>query len=160
MHVIVLLRVRKNRLATARRLRLDYRLLGRLFVLQLMIGAAVRIVAWRTLRRLMPAFRMLCGGPLDAGREADFLRALDASSRRLPGTSTCLVRALVTEVLFDTRAAPVRVTIGVRRIDSRLESHAWAERQGRIIVGGIGSEDPRSLELPFVPLLVCPTTLK
>jgi hypothetical protein len=125
-----------------------------------MIGAAVRIVAWRTLRRLMPAFRMLCGGPLDAGRETDFLWALDASSRRLSGMSTCLVRALVTEALFDSYEAPVRVTIGVRRIDSRLESHAWAERQGRVIVGGIGSADPTSLEFPFVPLLVCPTTLR
>src|SRR5881398_2794783 len=61
--------------------------------------------------------------------------------RRTGAYSTCLVRALVAEMLLTGIDRPMRLMIGVRRAaDSRLESHAWIERDGRVIVGGAGGD--------------------
>jgi len=64
--------------------------------------------------------------------------ALEVSGRRLAGLSTCLVRALVAELLLGSPGQPTRLTIGVRHgtNGSTLESHAWVAREGRVVIGG------------------------
>ena len=47
------------------------------------------------------------------------------------------MQALVADLLLGQRDRPVHVMIGVRfRAKGILESHAWIERDGRVIVGG------------------------
>ena len=139
----------------------DYRLLLWVFLLQLAMAFALRVVRWPTLRRAMPVVRPQVVRALGAVSETEFLWALEASARRLPRVrvSSCLVRALVTELVLDSRDDPVRVTVGVRRVASRLEGHAWVERGGRVIVGEALS-GATSVRSSFVPHFFCQTTIR
>jgi hypothetical protein len=138
----------------------DYRLLLWVSLLHLAMAFALRVVSWPTLRRAMPVFRALVIRPLGAVGEVDFLWALEASARRLSPVSSCLVRALVTELVLDSHDDPVRVTVGVRRIAARLEGHAWVERGGRVIVGEVPTNAATSVRSSFVPHFFCQTTIK
>ena len=62
--------------------------------------------------------------------------AIEATGRRLGRLSTCLVRALVAELVLDSNDGPVSLTIGVRRTAAgALEAHAWLARQDRVLIG-------------------------
>ena len=62
--------------------------------------------------------------------------AIDATGRRLGPLSTCLVRALVAELVLDSNDGPLSLTIGVRRTAAgTLDSHAWVTRADRVLVG-------------------------
>ena len=66
----------------------------------------------------------------------DVVRAIEGVGRRLPGISTCLVRAFVAELLLGSPARPLRLTIGVKRTaDGLLESHAWVTDQDSVLIG-------------------------
>ena len=140
---------------TSRRSLHAYRLLAQVSVLQLAVAFALRVVRWPTLRRAMPLFRAVGVTPFGAIREPDFLWALDASARRLPRVSNCLVRGLVAELVLDSREDPVQITIGVRRIAATLEAHAWVERNGSVIVGEARTAGAPPVQSSFVPMLVC-----
>ncbi|WP_423787627.1 lasso peptide biosynthesis B2 protein, partial [Klebsiella pneumoniae] len=47
--------------------------------------------------------------------EAQVIWAIEATGRRLPRVSTCLVRAIVAEILLASRNRPLQVRIGIRR---------------------------------------------
>lgn len=100
---------------------------------------------------MMPA---LCAGGrrFVSAPEPRVVWALEATGRRLRGASTCLVKALVAEMLLGSIDRPLHVTIGVRRSGARLESHAWVERDGRVILGDVrrGAADPGA---SFAPML-------
>jgi hypothetical protein len=70
------------------------------------------------------------------GSEERVAWAIEATGRRLGGSSTCLVRALVAELVLGSPERPVTLTIGVRRTASgALEAHAWVGREGRVLIG-------------------------
>ena len=61
--------------------------------------------------------------------------ALGAAARRVPG-ATCLVQALAARILLGRQRIPAVVRIGVaRERGAPLESHAWVEGEGRVVVG-------------------------
>src|SRR5207248_10673296 len=61
--------------------------------------------------------------------------ALGAAARRVPG-ATCLVQALAARILLGRQRIPAVVRIGVaRERGAPLESHAWVESEGRVVVG-------------------------
>jgi hypothetical protein len=151
------------------------RLLAGAALLQLVVAVAVRITPvsnlWRTAGRLRGLRRMIPGEAGGAerseprltrggspaqtrGDEDQVIRAIDATGRWLPLVSTCLVRAIVAEILLASPDRPLTVTIGIRRTRASgdrdawggLEAHAWVERDGRALVGGPG-------EHLFAPLL-------
>ncbi|MGH9144935.1 MAG: lasso peptide biosynthesis B2 protein [Vicinamibacterales bacterium] len=67
--------------------------------------------------------------------------AVAAAARRLPVSTTCLVRALAADMVLRRRGHASTLRIGVRRQKSNectapLEAHAWIECDGRVIVGG------------------------
>jgi len=114
----------------------DWRLLIGVGLLQIVTALAVRATPLSTLRRTAARFRMLAN-LVSGGAEERVIWAIEATGRRLPRVSTCLVRAIVAELLLTSRDRPVRVRIGVRRLTSGVfEAHAWAERDGRALVGG------------------------
>jgi len=61
--------------------------------------------------------------------------AVAVASSCVPAT-TCLVRALVAQVLLGRRGYPARLCIGVAKGDGgQLEAHAWVECRGRVVIG-------------------------
>ena len=63
--------------------------------------------------------------------------AIEATVRRLPGLSTCLVRALVGEMRLSSPERPLSLVIGVKRtLSGGLLSHAWLRDRERVLIGG------------------------
>ena len=113
---------------------------------QVVAAATLRVMplsAWRTgagrFRRLAQFFIQ--------GSDERIVWAIEATGRRLGGLSTCLIRALVAELVLDANdAGPVSLTIGVRRTASgAFEAHAWLARKDRVLIGAPADE--------YVPLV-------
>jgi hypothetical protein len=115
------------------------------------------------LRRLVTGGRRIDGRPADgAGAFADqVVWAVTAASRRVPGRSTCLSRALTVQALLARRGWPSRLQVGVVRGQrSQLEGHAWVECHGRVLIGGTAAEIrnfTRLAAFDVEPLLELPT---
>jgi hypothetical protein len=102
------------------------------------LHGARRVLAW-----LRPLALALAGRP----SEARVIWALAARGRWLGGGSTCLGRALVAELLLETIERPLTVVIGVATGKSGMRSHAWIERNGRVLIGG---DDAKRQYVPLV----------
>jgi hypothetical protein len=74
------------------------------------------------------------------GSDERIVWAIEATARRLGRLSTCLLRALVAELLLDTGNDTICFTIGIRRTADALEAHAWLARNGRVIIGAPADE--------------------
>jgi hypothetical protein len=102
---------------------------------QVVAAAALRAMPLLALRagvsRCRPLARFLV-----RGSDNRIAWAIEATGRRLGRLSTCLIRALVGELVLDSNDGPVSVTIGVRRTAAgALEAHAWLARQDRVLIG-------------------------
>ncbi|HEY2991288.1 MAG TPA: lasso peptide biosynthesis B2 protein [Methylomirabilota bacterium] len=63
--------------------------------------------------------------------------AVAAVGRRLPG-ATCLVQALAASIMLARGGTRAIVRIGVaRERGGPLESHAWVESEGRVVIGDV-----------------------
>ena len=124
---------------------------------RLLVAAVLILMGIRAGRRLLP-FRVLrrCvsrlaqppasppPGPFSAERT---IRAVKVAARSLPGTTTCLARALAAQVLLARQGHPARLCIGIARSESgSAEAHAWLESHGRTLIGEF--EHGRYLPLP------------
>ena len=75
------------------------------------------------------------------GSDERIVWAIEATARRLGRLSTCLIRALVAELMLDSNEGPLSLTIGVRRTAAgALEAHAWLARRDRILTGATADE--------------------
>ena len=110
-------------------------------IAQALVRAALVVMPIRAVRRTGVGLRF-CGRLIAACWNEDrLLAAIDATGRRLGSSSTCLVRALVAEILLAGVDGPMRLVIGVRRgAHCGLESHAWIERDSRVIVGATAGD--------------------
>jgi hypothetical protein len=119
----------------------DLRLLAVVCTSQLALGAAVRLARVASIRAATSRCRTLAQRAAGSNAER-VVWAIEGVGRRLPRVSTCLTRALAAELLLTTDGAPGHIRIGIRRARSgALESHAWFERNGRILVGQVGADD-------------------
>jgi transglutaminase superfamily protein len=67
--------------------------------------------------------------------------AVSAASRRMPGRSTCLSRALTVQALLARAGCPSRLQVGVMRgPQGAVEGHAWVEYEDRVLIGGSADE--------------------
>jgi Transglutaminase-like superfamily len=67
--------------------------------------------------------------------------AVSAASRRMPGRSTCLSRALTVQAMLAGAGCPSRLQVGVMRgPQGAVEGHAWVEYEGRVLIGGSADE--------------------
>ena len=120
--------------------RSDVRLLSVALIGEVALGIALRMVPARVLSRAIARYRAGLSRLVRAPEER-VAWAIEAVGRRLPWISTCLVRALLADLVLGGAECSGHVTIGVRRAaGGRLESHAWFERNGRILVGGGGAD--------------------
>ncbi len=114
----------------------------------LVIMASVRLALWT-----LP-FRWIKRAVESAGPQSRFrghisqrklLWAVHLASARIPH-ATCLTQAVTAHLLLNWAGLDGKLKIGIR-CDSKFESHAWVESNGRIVVGD--SEDIGK----FVPML-------
>lgn len=134
--------VRPGRLACARWSRLtpaDWWLLVAVAVAQVAAAAALRAMPLPVVRAGAGRCRRLAR-LLVQGSDERVVWAIEATGKRLGRLSTCLIRALVAELVLDTNRGPLHLTIGVRRTAGRLEAHAWLARQDRILIGATADE--------------------
>lgn len=118
----------------------DWRLLAAVAVAQVVTAVALRAVPLPALRGGASRFRRL-GRFLARGSDERIVWAIEATGRRLGRLSTCLIRALVAELMVDSNDGPVSLTIGVRRTATgTLEAHAWLARQDRVLIGATADE--------------------
>lgn len=129
------------RLSSAKR-----RLLVEAAVLLETIKLGLRLLPFKILRRLLTRVSRASAGTLYGTLEARaFVRevtwAIEAASLYIPGTKTCLVRALAAQVLLDRRGCPSLLHIGVLKgVGGRLQAHAWVESGGEVLIGGEEAE--------------------
>jgi Transglutaminase-like superfamily len=64
--------------------------------------------------------------------------AVTAAATRFPFWHTCLVKALVTDLMLRRRGMPSSIFVGVRRgqIES-IDAHAWVESGGAVVIGAL-----------------------
>ena len=118
----------------------DCRLLAAVAVAQIGAAAALRLMPLLTLRTGINRVRRL-GQFFVRGSDERIAWAIEAVGRRLGRLSTCLIRALVAELVLNESRGPVSITIGVKRTAAgTLEAHAWVTRQNRVLVGATADE--------------------
>jgi hypothetical protein len=109
--------------------------------------AVLFIVTARILLIVAPIDRLLTGerAPGERGlltsapgdpRAAVVAQALRSASRRLPGKTTCLARALAGLWMLRRRRLGAVVHLGMRREAAGLAAHAWLESAGGVVCGG------------------------
>lgn len=108
-------------------------------VAQVIVAAALRMMALPALRAGGHRVRRLAR-VLVVGSDERIVWAIEAAGRRLGRVSSCLVRALVAEVVLDPSRGPLSLTIGVRRSSGTLEAHAWLTRQDCVIIGATSDQ--------------------
>jgi hypothetical protein len=115
----------------------DCRLLLSVSIVQLLAMAAVAWVPIPTARGALMKVRRSALALRGVSSEARVIWAIEATGRWHTGGSSCLARALAAELLLPPVGQPLIVVIGVTSpINGRLKSHAWIERDGRVLVGG------------------------
>jgi hypothetical protein len=113
----------------------DWQLLVAVAVAQVVAAAALRVMPLRALRVSVSRCRRVARF-IVRGSDTRIAWAIEATGRRLGRLSTCLIRALVAELVLDSNDGPVSLTIGVRRTAAgALEAHAWLARQDRVLIG-------------------------
>jgi hypothetical protein len=123
----------------------DWRLLVAAAVAQVVAAASLRVMPIPRLRAGARGFRRLAQF-FARGSDEQVAWAIEATGRRLGRLSTCLIRALVAELMLDSNDGPLSLTIGVRRTAAgTLEAHAWLARRDRVLIGATADE--------YVPLV-------
>jgi Transglutaminase-like superfamily len=121
----------------------ERRLLIRATLLTSVVQVSLGRLPFTMLRRLVTGGRRndnkgAAGDPMLA---TQVVWAVTAASRRVPGSATCLSRALTVHAMLLRRGYPSCLHIGVIRSgQGELEGHAWVESEGRILIGGTASE--------------------
>ena len=129
-HALKLSRAEKVLLLQAAAWLMWIRLLLALFAYR-RVTALVR----RWARPVRNPWALTCG-PLPAPEVVG--RLVAAAANRIPGT-TCLPRALATQVLLCRRGHAAQLRLGVNRDPKdRFEAHAWVETHGRVVIGDVG----------------------
>lgn len=135
----------------------ERRLFGRALLLLGLVRVLLRRAPLRALLRFArPAAAR--SGPAGArvlssgARARAIAQAVERAARVLPGTSTCLARALVAQRLLQQAGLVAELRIGVARDDSAagLAAHAWVVHDGRVLVGDQPQLE-RYDELPRLP---------
>ena len=80
----------------------------------------------------------------DAREAAEWLaRRVERASRRLPGTSKCLPKAIALQWALRRENIPSRLIVAAHRADRSGEHafHAWVEQDGAMLIGHCDSDE-------------------
>jgi len=117
----------------------DWRLLVVVAAAQVVAAAALRVMPLPGVRAGASRIRRVTQFMIKAS-DARIIWAIEATGRRLGRLSSCLIRALVAELLIDSKGGPTCLTIGVRRTAGTIAAHAWLERDDRVVIGATTDE--------------------
>jgi Transglutaminase-like superfamily len=109
----------------------------RALVLLAVTRLGLRVLPFRVIRKWTEQFRSSPGLhiTLDRRRIGQIAWAVEAASRRIPGT-TCLPRAFVTHILLGRLGQVSELRLGAAlKPHGHLEAHAWVEVSGRVVIG-------------------------
>jgi hypothetical protein len=117
----------------------ERRLLIKTALLLEAIKLGMRLLPFRTLRRLMS---LVVDAPIKPQCEDHpsierVAWAVQVASRYAPGVKTCLTQALATQVLLARRGYPALLHLGVTRGEQeQFQAHAWVVAEGKVVIGG------------------------
>jgi hypothetical protein len=115
-----------------------------------LVKAGLGFVPFRVLRRLLPGLAWTLRYRV-AGRAVPGARvawAVEVASRRTVGRATCLVEALVAQVVLAAQGHPSQLQFGVARSEAGgVRAHAWVESDGRVVIGGPVRDSERYVQL-------------
>jgi transglutaminase superfamily protein len=113
--------------------------LSRIFLTQVIalvffVRVGITILPFKIMRRIVCSLRT--HSSLTKRSAGELSLAVRAASRFVP-RATCLTQALAIQILMRRRGIPSKIIIGVTKPDRQtLESHAWVESGGRVVLGG------------------------
>lgn len=109
-------------------------------ILVVLVRFALRVLPYRAVeRRLRPGDVPDSGGGSPEVRERT-LWAVGAAARQLLGSRPCLTQALVARWLLGRYGYATELRIGVAKgPDGTFLAHAWLERDGGVVIGGLSS---------------------
>lgn len=114
-------------------------LLAEAAMLTAVVWLGLRTLSFASLRQVLEACcRRTAGHPSDP--LSGIAWAVQAASRRIPGGRTCLVEALVADVMLRRRGYQPVLHLGVRKQHDRtppLTGHAWVVCNNRVVVGTV-----------------------
>ena len=116
----------------------ERQLLINTFVLLGLVRLGLYLLPFQTLQRIIATISQVKSehqqvDPTDLGK---IVRAVNISSRYMPGDVKCLARALTTQVLMSRHGFLPELRIGVAKgKEGQLEAHAWVENQGQVVIG-------------------------
>jgi hypothetical protein len=115
----------------------EQRLLIRAVLLLWTLRIGLRTLPFRTVNAFVARRSQPRRTPLSPLPLARLIWILAAAGRLLPGSRTCLVRALAGSILVGGQGYSPNLRLGVARTgDGRLDAHAWLECDGQVLVGG------------------------
>jgi hypothetical protein len=118
----------------------DWRVLAAVTAAQLAVGAALRVMSLSAWRRRAVRWRPFARFVV-RGSNRRIAWAIEATGRRLGHRSTCLIRALVAELVMNAQEGPMTLTIGVRRTAAgAFHAHAWLVQEDLVLVGATSDE--------------------
>ena len=110
---------------------------------------AVWVLPFRIVRKLLTPRRL--GRRSDAISTERVRWAVGIAQRVIPD-ATCLPQAVTAEALLTRAGHPVLLRIGVMKTPAgRFLAHAWAESEGRVIVGDLPTGLGEFAHLPPLP---------
>ena len=107
------------------------------------IAVSKRLLPFRTVRRLLAraADRPVGRQHADRLSAQRVVWAVEAASRHIPRTKSCLTQALAAQLMLTRRGYPALVHLGVTRGEQgQFQAHAWVEMEGKAVIGRSGLE--------------------
>jgi hypothetical protein len=125
----------------------DFGLAAEAAVSLLLARLALRTVPFRHIARAsgQDGSRAQVVGPARARAIREVRWAVAAAAGRLPGSTTCLPRALAAQVMLRRRGVITTLTYGARVRDHRLDAHAWLADGSEGIAGHEAAADYATL---------------
>ena len=117
----------------------ERRLLIRAVVLLQVISVGMKVLPFRTLRRLLVLVQKARVGSrrMDQLPVETIAGAVETAGRHMPGEKTCLTQALAAQTLLVRQGHPALLHIGAAKgEEGQLQAHAWVESEGRVVIGG------------------------
>ena len=113
-----------------------------------LVGASMSVCGFATSRPLLErcarnrkaSRTSAIAGSLPASVEPSTVAwAVTAAASRFPLWHTCLVKALVTDLMLKRRGKPSAIFVGVRRgqVAASIDAHAWVESGGAVVIGAL-----------------------
>lgn len=120
----------------------DRQILINAFILLVLVRLGLLFLPFQRLHQLLtrishvkPKSHILASPTID-----NIVKAVNISTRYMPGGSKCLARAFTTQVLMSRWGYIPQLKIGVTKGEQgQLKAHAWVESQGRVVIGNLSN---------------------